>query len=121
MTLPMPSADPHRQSGSPGLMLPAVLTHEQVAEVLVLLEQAVAAARDSNTAVVVNAALLQRFDSSALAVLLQGRRLAQAAQRPWLLQSVSDRLLSLIQLYGLNDLLLVAPDNSGSAPLTPAR
>lgn len=58
--------------------------------------------------VVVDAAALTRFDSSALAVLLQVRREAARARRPFILRGASSKLLALAELYGVREMLGVA-------------
>lgn len=48
---------------------------------------------------------LQVYDTSTVALLLQLRRLAQAAGRPFALLAPPAKLLQLAQLYGVEDLL----------------
>ena len=65
----------------------------------------------------IDASGLQRFDSAALAVLLECRRLAQAAGRSFAVHGAPPKLAELARLYGLDALLpLVVPavvDSSG--------
>ena len=55
----------------------------------------------------VDASALQRFDSSALAVLLQCRREGMSQGRGFTVRALPERLRSLAKLYGV-DLLLPA-------------
>ncbi len=88
------------------LTLPAVLTHA-VASGL-----AVAMARDisgQQGEVVVDASALDQFDSSALAVLLECRRLALAAGKGFSVWAAPARLLQLAGVYGVRQLIPAAP------------
>ncbi|MDL2337187.1 MAG: STAS domain-containing protein [Pseudomonadota bacterium] len=60
---------------------------------------------ESAAPLIVDAAALQSFDSSALAVLLECRRLAQASKRPFVLRDPPPRLKQLAGLYGVASLL----------------
>ena len=63
----------------------------------------------------VDASTLQVFDSAALAVLLQARRQAQAAGRPWQVRGAPPKLTQLAQLYGVAELLgLAEPPRNAS-------
>lgn len=85
------------------LQLPAVLTQDTASACLRELAMAV---RQQPTAVVhVNAAGLQRFDSSALAVLLELRRAALAQGKSLALGGLPQRLADLARLYGIAELL----------------
>ena len=84
------------------LTLPAVLTHaESAAFVSGLKPQLFAQAAE----VVADAGALRQFDSSALALLLECRRQAQAAGKRFSVQSAPQRLLELAILYGVADLI----------------
>ena len=61
---------------------------------------------DAGTEVVVDAAALQRFDSSALAVLLELRRQCLAAGKGLRVSGLPARLRDLAGLYGVGELLL---------------
>ena len=63
----------------------------------------------------VDAAGLQQFDSSALAVLLECRRLAEKSGRAFELSGASPRLGQLARLYGVAELLGFAPAQKSSA------
>ncbi len=91
------------------LMLPAVLTHEQVPDTLRLfkktLEQASAATGGEAMLLTVDGSALTEFDSSALAVLLECQRMAQAKGRAFSVQSLPPKLRDLARLYGVDSLL----------------
>ena len=81
-----------------------------------MLRQVLEQERGEN-AVVVDASPLQRFDSSALAVLLEIDRLAQAWGRDFAIRSAPAKLAALAKLYGV-DALLLRPE--GRAPAAAA-
>ena len=85
------------------LRLPPVLTHAQVQACRAELVQAMAASPDR--VLLLDASALQRFDSSALAVLLACRRQAQAMGRSLQLQGLTAPLRELAGLYGVRDWL----------------
>lgn len=91
------------------LMLPAVLTHDQVRDILRLfretLDQASAAGGGQAVLLTVDGSALQQFDSSALAVLLECQRMARANGRAFAVQSLPRRLTDLAKLYGVDGLL----------------
>lgn len=84
------------------LSLPIELTHDQAKDCLAQLVEGVAV---QASAVVVNAAALQRFDSSALAVLLEVRRTCLQAGKTLELQGLPPHLVDLAALYGIEGLL----------------
>lgn len=84
------------------LSLPSVVTHAQAKDCL---GQLVGALQGGSGPVVVNAAPLQQFDSSALAVLLELRRMCLRANRAFCVEGLSPRLLNLATLYGIEGLL----------------
>lgn len=90
-------------------MLPAVLTHDQVRDTLRLfqktLDQAEAATGGEAMLLTVDGSALQQFDSSALAVLLECQRMAQAKGRAFSVQSLPAKLNDLARLYGVDVLL----------------
>lgn len=88
------------------LVLPAELTHRQASACLRMLVQGLPS--QAGPAVVVDAAALQRFDSSALAVLLEFRRVSLARGKRFDLRGLGPRLIDLARLYGVADLLLPA-------------
>ncbi len=86
------------------LVLPAVLTHAEAEASLHMLLQGLASQKGP---VLVDAGALQRFDSSALAVLLQCRRESMGQGRGFTVRGLPVRLRALARLYGI-DLLLPA-------------
>ena len=88
------------------LVLPAELTHAQATACLRMLVQGLRA--EAGPQVLVDATALQRFDSSALALLLELRRECLAQGKTLALQGVSARLLDLAVLYGVAELLSAA-------------
>lgn len=91
------------------LTLPAVLTHAESAAFASGLKRQLFA---QATEVVADARALQQFDSSALSLLLECRRQAQAAGKHFSVQSAPQRLRELAVLYGVADLI---PDTTASA------
>lgn len=89
--------------------LPATLT---AAEAQVTLAQLAASiAKHEDVQIHINASALTHFNSAALAVLLECRRLAQAAGKTCLVSSAPPKLVALAALYGLDELLpMVAMD-----------
>jgi phospholipid transport system transporter-binding protein len=86
------------------LELPAELTHAQAGACLQGLVQGL---RDQpEPQVLLNAAALTRFDSSALAVLLELRRECLVRGKTLALQATPTRLADLAHLYGIDSLLL---------------
>lgn len=85
------------------LVLPEQLTHAQASGCLRQLVQGLPS--QGGSAVVVDAAQLQHFDSSALAVLLELRRLSVARGKSFELRNLSGRLSDLARLYGVDGLL----------------
>jgi len=83
--------------------LPAVLTLREAAACAVQLREFVRAGSASQ--VVLDAAALLRFDSSALAVLLDCRREAMAAGKTLVVAGMAPRLKALATLYGVAELL----------------
>ena len=85
------------------LVLPNELTHSQATACLALLLQGLRSHRDVQ--VVVDATGLNRFDSAALAVLLEFRRECLALGKHFSIQGLPGRLRDLAALYGIADLL----------------
>lgn len=88
------------------LLLPATLTALEAPDTMRLLLQALKAEPAGD--VIVDAATLQHFDSSALAVLLECRRSAMAWSKSFLLKNPPRKLAELARLYGV-DVLLLTP------------
>lgn len=94
------------------LVLPAELTHRQASACLQMLLQGL---RSGTEAVVVaDASALKVFDSSALAVLLECRRLSQARGKAFAVKGMDSRLAALSILYGVDSLL--PPAQAPAAP-----
>jgi phospholipid transport system transporter-binding protein len=85
------------------LVLPSELTHDQARACLRMLVQGLRAQTGSD--VVVEASALQRFDSAALAVLLEFRRETMALGKHFSVRGMSARLADLASLYGIAELL----------------
>ena len=90
------------------LLLPSTLTLREARDTQRLLAQGLQA--EPQGGVVINASGLQQFDSSALAVLLECRRLAQAFGRSFELRDAPPKLAALAKLYGVDGLLLGAAE-----------
>jgi len=80
------------------MKLPPTLTLDQAAAVGATLPA-------DGSASVIDASALREFDTSALALLLQAKRLAQAAGRGFEVHGAPPKLQQLAQLYGVHELL----------------
>ena len=89
------------------LVLPAELTQQQAPACLRMLVQGLRS--QAQQQVVADASALQRFDSSALAVLLECRREALALGKNFSVKGLPARLRSLAGLYGVGELLAASP------------
>ena len=89
------------------LVLPAEIMHEQAAACCRMLAQGLRS--QPEVAVVADAGGLQRFDSSALAVLLEVRREAASLGKTFSISRMPARLRELATLYGVAQLLPAAP------------
>jgi phospholipid transport system transporter-binding protein len=85
------------------LVLPAELTHEQAPACCRMLAQALRSVPQAQA--VADASALERFDSSALAVLLECRREALALGKSFAVAHLPARLRDLASLYGVAELL----------------
>ncbi|QTN22346.1 STAS domain-containing protein [Rhizobacter sp. AJA081-3] len=98
------------------LLLPASITLRESRDTQRLLSQALQG--EQHGEVVIDASPLQQCDTSALAVLLECRRLAQAWGRAFSVRNPPEKLASLAKLYGVADLLFAAapvePDPSAN-------
>ena len=88
------------------LALPAELTQTQASACLRALASGVTSS--PGEVVVVDASNLIRFDSSALAVLLELRRASLAGGKRFAVQGLPPRLENLATLYGIADLVPAA-------------
>ncbi len=87
------------------MQLPATATLDQASALAATLPAAVA----SGSGVLrVDASALTEFDSSAIALLMQARRLAQAAGRGFEVAGAPPKLTELARLYGVDGLLSLA-------------
>ena len=105
----MPRTNP-KPDDAPGsapalLVLPSEITHAQAAGCLRLLLTGVGAKNRDRAAITVDAAPLARFDSSALAVLIECRREVLKTGRQFAVRGVPARLAELARLYGVAELL----------------
>jgi phospholipid transport system transporter-binding protein len=85
------------------LRLPERVTLEDAPATLRMLAQALR--RETDAVVVADASGLQRFDSAVLAVLLECRRLAEAAGQGFAVRQPPPKLVELSRLYGLDEAL----------------
>ena len=85
------------------LRLPPSLLHDTATATLAEMLQALSA--EPSDGVAVDASALERFDSTALAVLLELRRAALQAGKTLALQGMPQRLQDLAALYGIAELL----------------
>lgn len=96
------------------LQLPAIATLDEAAALAATLPAAMA--NGGSAPVQVDASALQSFDTSAIALLLQARRLAKAAGRALEVTGAPAKLAELARLYGVEELLSLAPSIPPSAP-----
>ena len=87
------------------MKLPPTLTLDSAAAALDTLHADAAA---SQGALAIDASALMAFDTAALALLLQAKRLAQAAGRGFEVHGAPSKLQQLAQLYGVAELLGLA-------------
>ncbi len=85
------------------LALPSLLTHDQAKACAQSLGSDIRAQKGER--VFVDASALAKFDSSALAVLLQCRRDAQASGKSFEVIGLPDQLSKLADLYGISELV----------------
>ena len=99
------------------LLLPSTVGVQEARDVLLMLKQGLQ--REPADQLVIDAAGLHDFDSSALAVLLECRRLAQASGRRFELRGSPPRLEQLARLYGVTELLTpsAATPDAAAAPI----
>jgi phospholipid transport system transporter-binding protein len=85
------------------LALPALLTHDQASTCALSLGLGIRT--ESGDQVLIDASALEKFDSSALAVLLQCRRDAAASSKSFEVVGLPHQLQELANLYGISELL----------------
>ena len=95
------------------LLLPATVTAKEANDTRRLLLQALKG--EPQAEVVIDASTLQHFDSSALAVLLECQRAADAWGKPFALRNAPPKLAALARLYGV-DVLLMPESAAAHAP-----
>jgi len=88
------------------LLLPATITAKEATAAQRLLTQTLKSEPDGP--VVIDASNLSQFDSSALAVLLECQRAAQAWGKAFTLRNAPPKLTALAKLYGVDVLLMPA-------------
>jgi phospholipid transport system transporter-binding protein len=88
------------------LILPSEITHDKAAACCRMLAQGLRSQPEA--AVVADASALERFDSSALAVLLECRREALALGKTLSVARLPAKLRELASLYGVAELLPAA-------------
>ena len=88
------------------LLLPTEITHRSARSCVHMLVQAL---RAEDTVALVDAGNLTKFDSSALAVLLECRREAQVLGKTFSVRSLPARLRALAVMYAVAELLPAAP------------
>lgn len=86
------------------LTLPATVTIAEARDTLARLAQDATA--EPGVELTLDASALSRFDTSALAVLLECRRIAQARGKRFALLHAPARLVDLARLYGIGPLLM---------------
>lgn len=100
------------------MQLPATATLDEAAALAATLPAAMA--DGGSGPVQIDASALKSFDTSAIALLLQARRLAHEAGRGVEITGVPAKLAELARLYGVEELLSLAastpPSNPPSAP-----
>jgi len=88
------------------MQLPAIATLDEAAALAATLPAAIAG---GSGLLRIDASALQSFDTSTIALLLHGRRLAQAAGRGFEVTGAPAKLAELARLYGVEELLSLAP------------
>jgi phospholipid transport system transporter-binding protein len=91
------------------MKLPEQATLEHAAALAATLPAAVAGA---SGALRVDASALKQFDSATIALLMQARRLAQAAGLGFVVDHLPTQLAQLARLYGVEELLSPSPSPS---------
>ena len=95
------------------MQLPATATLDEAAALAETLPAVIAS---GSGPLRIDASALQSFDTSAIALLLQARRLAQAAGRSVEITAAPAKLAELARLYGVEELLSLSPSAPPSAP-----
>jgi phospholipid transport system transporter-binding protein len=95
------------------MQLPEQATLEQAAELAAGLPAALTSSGSGELRV--DASALKSFDSSTIALLMQAHRLAHAAGRGYEVVGAPAKLSELARLYGVEDLVSLAPASSPPA------
>jgi phospholipid transport system transporter-binding protein len=90
-------------------LLPETLTLTQAPAAVRSVEEALGQGHVEKGALVIDASALRSFDTSAIALLLEARRLSQAAGRALSVQGAPATLIELSGLYGVDGLLGFVP------------
>jgi phospholipid transport system transporter-binding protein len=88
------------------LVLPEMLTLREATTALRMFEQTLRS--DNAATLVVDASALRTFDSAAVAVLLECRRMAHSWNKGFEVQGAPAKLTDLVRLYGVDSLLAFA-------------
>ena len=94
------------------IKLPETLTLAQAKAAVQSIEEALGQGNVEKGSFVVDAAGLREFDTSAIAVLLEARRLTQAAGRGLEVHGMPPAMIELAGLYGVDALLGFAPHSA---------
>jgi len=98
------------------LILPATLTTREARDTQRMLSQALQQGavqqNAGNAPVTVDASGLQRFDSAALAVLLECQRLAQGWGKGFAVRQAPAKLIELARLYGVDSVLRMTDESA---------
>ena len=97
------------------LLLPTSITAREANDTLRLLTQALKTEPESTVSI--DASNLQHFDSSALAVLLECQRAADAWGKPFAVRNAPPKLAALAKLYGVDVLLMPATSAAAHPPV----
>jgi phospholipid transport system transporter-binding protein len=88
------------------LVLPEVLTLREATTTLSMLDQAMRS--DDASTLTLDASALRIFDTAAVAVLLECRRLARAWNKGFEVRGAPAKLTDLVRMYGVDSLLAFA-------------
>jgi phospholipid transport system transporter-binding protein len=99
------------------LMLPEAVTLHHASDTLRMLSQALPRDGDA-AALTLDASALRDFDTSALAVLLECKRLATASGRGFAVRGAPAKLVALARLYGVDELLTLRQPEEAAQPAT---
>lgn len=95
------------------LVLPETLTLREATVALRMFEQTLRS--DDAATLIVDASALRVFDSAAVAVLLECRRMARSWNKGFEIQGAPAKLTELVRLYGVDSLLAFAAPHAATA------